>query len=120
MSYLRKVATLQKVDRDPAKAVTISLPASLSARVEEVIQDTGLSRSAVYQALIKDGLVEYMNAPFHDFFQKIESAPEDVDEFELPSELFPSDEERLHLFSRSEIFQLCQAKIEANRKAVWG
>lgn len=119
MSYLRKVATLQKQDPDRAKAVTISLPASLSARVEEIIQETGLSRSGVYQALIKDGLVEYLNAPIQDFLEAVDEALQVTDDFFLPSEIFPP-EEHITPYSAGEVHAICKAKMESNRKLVWG
>jgi len=126
MSYLRTIAVLQKEEHDPAKAVTVSLPASLVFRIDQVIHETGLGRSAVVQALIKDGLVEYLNAPLQKVVSSARDAAEHVDSMPVPSEIMASwSDEEIEIcaggmMSPSDVLEMAQARIEFNRKAVWG
>lgn len=121
MSYLRTIATLQKEERDPAKAVTISLPASMTNRIDQVIKETGLGRSSVYQALIKDGLVEYLNAPLRKALSEAREAEEHVDLMDVPESVEIDFPEEVHggQMSPSHVIELVLQRIEENQKAVW-
>jgi hypothetical protein len=121
MSYLRTIATLQKEERDPAKAVTISLPASMTNRIDQVIKETGLGRSSVYQALIKDGLVEYLNAPLRKALSEAREAEEHTDLMDVPESVEIDWPEEAHggQMQPSHVIELVLQQIEENQKAVW-
>jgi hypothetical protein len=121
MSLLRQVATLQKEEPDPSKPITFSFPSSLIARIDQVMSETGLGRSAVAQALVKDGLVEYINDPLKKAVSDAESAMEHVDSMDVPPALQKAFPEQItgDQMCPSEVIELALSRMEENRKAVW-
>jgi hypothetical protein len=121
MSFLRQVATLQKEEPDPAKPITFSFPSSLIARLDQVIAETGLGRSAVAQALVKDGLVEYINEPLKKAVSEAQTAMEHVDLMDVPAAIEAAFPEQMvgGQMSPHEVIELALSRMEENRKAVW-
>lgn len=85
MSRLRQLAAAFDGDNDDrTKAVSFAFPRSLLAQVDEISSSTKLSRSAVVQTLVRDGLFDYYMDPYNRLASEAQDCLENEVDGPLP------------------------------------
>lgn len=118
-SNLDKLAAVVSPSARNTKAVSLSVPLVILEEVDGLSELLGLPRSAVFQALIRDGLIARGTSAFREFVAKYESDLEEHHDVVLPEDdlrIFDPDRYEWSQMTLEEAVDAAKAEIEAVEK----
>lgn len=118
-SNLDKLAAVVSPSARNTKAVSLSVPLVILEEVDGLSESLGLPRSAVFQALIRDGLIARGTSAFREFVAKYEPDLEEHFDAVLPEDdlrIFDPDRYEWSQMTLEEAVNAAKAEIEAVEK----